>query len=155
MHRLEDVNIRGMRFPYDDTKMLFTSISAALSLDVYLTDEMVLCVYSETKISCNLVITYQQINPVSRGRSRAHTPSACHQVLENFELIGYEGSEEEEKLVEYILKNSKCLKTATISMYCTFADDEDKDKEAIEMEEKLKAIPRASLSSQLIFDLGK
>lgn len=63
-----------------------------------------------------------------------------------FEWKGYGGSEEEKKLMRYILANSVCLKTATITL-TSILDPKEKDK----MQRELKSMSRVSKKSHLIF----
>ncbi|KFK40249.1 hypothetical protein AALP_AA3G349600 [Arabis alpina] len=75
-----------------------------------------------------------------------YDPKCLSTSLEKFELIGYGGRDEEQELVDYILTKSICLETAKISLRSTFLELEDKDTRL----EELKAIPRASITSQLL-----
>ncbi|CAH8389500.1 unnamed protein product [Eruca vesicaria subsp. sativa] len=69
--------------------------------------------------------------------------------LEVFEWKEYGGTRQEKHLLTYILENSKCLKTAGISiMSCYF----DFQKEMIK--EELKSISRVSVTSQLLFSVN-
>lgn len=75
-------------------------------------------------------------------------PGCLLSPLEIFEWKEFGGARQEMLLLTYILENSKCLKTAGISMLSYYLDDE---KEMI-MEE-LKSISRVSVSSQLLFSV--
>lgn len=67
--------------------------------------------------------------------------------LSTFEWKYYNGRKEEKKLVAYILKNARCLKTAT------FSDLEFVMKEkATRKIKELVSLPRASTSCIIILD---
>lgn len=67
-------------------------------------------------------------------------------LLQIFEYREYEDREEEKEFLTYILANSKCMKTVTISVTPSF----DLEKEELIMKE-LRDIPRVSTTSQLLF----
>lgn len=66
--------------------------------------------------------------------------------LETLEWIEYEGAQEEKKVIEFILRNAKFLKKATIS-----TDSTDPNKK-LEMLKALSLLPRRSPTCQLAFD---
>ncbi|KAF8108000.1 hypothetical protein N665_0115s0015 [Sinapis alba] len=74
-------------------------------------------------------------------------PGCLSSHLKIFEWKYYGHREEEEELLNYILANSKCLKTTTIYLR-PMLDPEEQDF----IIEKLKDIPRVSTSSQLLFN---
>ncbi|EOA14481.1 hypothetical protein CARUB_v10027695mg [Capsella rubella] len=76
------------------------------------------------------------------------TPGCLSSQLEIFKWNKYGGTEGEEQFLRYVLANSKCLNTAIIDIHVKY-NLVMKYKE--EVMEKLKDIPRASTTSQLLF----
>ncbi|CAA7061815.1 unnamed protein product [Microthlaspi erraticum] len=76
----------------------------------------------------------------------SYVPSCLSSQLEIFEWRGYGDETEEEEFLTYILANSKCLKSATISLRPTLGLVEKK-----RVTTKLKDITRISTASQLLF----
>ncbi|CDY44129.1 BnaA09g31230D [Brassica napus] len=75
-------------------------------------------------------------------------PACLSSQLEILEWKKYGGTRDEKQLLEYILASSKCLKRAGISMrYSKDCNDKMKKK----LRKELKAMPRASVSSELLF----
>ncbi|ESQ44565.1 hypothetical protein EUTSA_v100034020mg, partial [Eutrema salsugineum] len=72
-------------------------------------------------------------------------PKCLMSQLEIFEWRGYGDRVEEEKILTYILANSKCLKSATISLR------HDLEEQELIIYE-LRNIPRISTVSQLLFN---
>ncbi|KAG7538163.1 F-box-like domain superfamily [Arabidopsis suecica] len=93
----------------------------------------------------------EQINSVPRQprscwREPSSVPECVIWSLETLEWIEYEGAEEEKKIIEFILRNAKCLKKATIST------DSTDPNEKLEMLKALSLFPRRSPTCQLAFD---
>ncbi|EOA14813.1 hypothetical protein CARUB_v10028120mg [Capsella rubella] len=77
------------------------------------------------------------------------TPRCLSSQLETFKWKEYGGTEGEEQFLRYVLANSKCLNTAIINLqYNLKRNREEKHM----MMEKLKHLPRASTTSQLLFE---
>ncbi|KAG7536491.1 FBD domain [Arabidopsis suecica] len=149
--------------PIPDLDKFLRSFSAVLFLELNLNDEMILPWDSDwmdslvpflkniPKLKC-LIVDYgstdEPPNASALWSESDKDPECLSSSLEKFELIDYTGREEEKELVEYILTTSKCLKTATISLR-SLPDLKLEDK--AKMIEELKAIPRVSKTSQLLF----
>ncbi|ESQ32412.1 hypothetical protein EUTSA_v10005273mg, partial [Eutrema salsugineum] len=73
-------------------------------------------------------------------------PGCLSSQLEEFQWKSYLGREDEERFLTYVLANSKCLKTAVISIRPVFNLQVQE-----EMMLDLKDIPRVSTESQLVF----
>ncbi|EOA15092.1 hypothetical protein CARUB_v10028460mg [Capsella rubella] len=119
---------------FPDIDKFLKSFSRLLFLELALTDAM------------NL--TDEPRNASTSWSESRSDPECLSSVLKYLRLRNYTGREEEKELVEYILSTSKCLKTATIS-FRSLPKFELEDKAT--MMEELKAIPRVSKTSQLLF----
>ncbi|ESQ53918.1 hypothetical protein EUTSA_v10027331mg [Eutrema salsugineum] len=73
-------------------------------------------------------------------------PRCLSSQLEIFEYRQYRDTEEDEEFLTYILANSKCLKTVTVSVKPSF----DLERKELIIK-KLRDIPRVSTTSQLLF----
>ncbi|CAH8336265.1 unnamed protein product [Eruca vesicaria subsp. sativa] len=80
--------------------------------------------------------------------SWSHVPKCMSSQLEILEWVKYGGTRDEKSLLAYILANSKCLKRAGI---CMKYSDDCSDETKWELKQELKSMPRASVSSQLLF----
>ncbi|XP_023637684.1 putative FBD-associated F-box protein At1g05080 [Capsella rubella] len=114
--------------------------------------DSLLCFLHNTPKLTSLIVCYNLTDEprnasTSWSESRSD-PECLSSVLKYLRLRNYTGREEEKELVEYILSTSKCLKTATIS-FRSLPKFELEDKAT--MMEELKAIPRVSKTSQLLF----
>ncbi|KAG7532778.1 F-box domain [Arabidopsis thaliana x Arabidopsis arenosa] len=149
--------------PIPDLDKFLRSFSAVLFLELNLNDEMILPWDSDwmdslvpflkniPKLKCligDYGSTDEPPNASALWSESDKDPECLSSSLEKFDLIDYTGREEEKELVEYILTTSKCLKTATISLR-SLPDLKLEDK--AKMIEELKAIPRVSKTSQLLF----
>ncbi|KAJ0257677.1 F-box domain-containing protein [Hirschfeldia incana] len=79
----------------------------------------------------------------------SYVPECLSSQLEVLEWRKYGGTRDEKQLLAYILANSKCLKRAGISM--RYSDEDCNDKKKKKLRQELKSMPRASLSSQVLF----
>ncbi|KAJ4873502.1 Protein with RNI-like/FBD-like domains [Raphanus sativus] len=94
-----------------------------------------------------LMISSDDIDDCRDLPPQRSVPGCLLSPLEIFEWKEFGGARQEMLLLTYILENSKCLKTAGISMLSYYLDDE---KEMI-MEE-LKSISRLQLHSITLMD---
>ncbi|KAF8106595.1 hypothetical protein N665_0137s0046 [Sinapis alba] len=114
----------------------------------YWVESVMLLLHNAPKLKV-LMISSEDIEEYRDLPSQIAVPGCKSSPLEIFEWKEYGGTGQEKHLLTYILENSKCLKTAGISiMPCYF----DIEKEMI-MEE-LKSISRVSVSSQLLFSVS-
>ncbi|CAH8278400.1 unnamed protein product [Arabidopsis lyrata] len=160
---LEQVHI-DVYLPSPDLDKFLRSFSAVLFLELGLNDEMILPWDSDwmdslvpflkniPKLKC-LIVDYGSTDEPPNAsafwsESDNKDPECLSSSLEKFELIDYTGRKEEKELVAYILTTSRCLKTATISLRPL---SDLKLEEKAKMIEELKAIPRVSKTSQLLF----
>ncbi|KAL1217414.1 F-box/FBD/LRR-repeat protein [Cardamine amara subsp. amara] len=81
------------------------------------------------------------MDPVARWEEPSVFPDCFVFHLETFEWRGYEGTQEEQKIVSYILRNTWRLKTATINIH---------PEVSLMMIMELLAMPKASTSCQLV-----
>ncbi|KAF2548247.1 hypothetical protein F2Q70_00020447 [Brassica cretica] len=95
-----------------------------------------------------LMIDTKGIGESDDLRRWRYVPECLSSQLEILEWKNYGGTRDEKQLLEYILASSKCLKRAGISMrYSKDCNDKMKKK----LRKELKSIPRASVSSELLF----
>ncbi|CAN8318368.1 unnamed protein product [Cochlearia groenlandica] len=180
MPLLEDASVNIMSFPNNINHKFFTSIYKALSLDLFLHDDLIISSSSAIDLSrtvtcemflCSdnaLVVSFLQkyttqlkyltieyyIVEEDEDNQLPHDivsstmnnySSECLSSLEEFKVLFYEGRREEKMLMEYVLRNSSCLKTITISLQCYTLEHEET------MKEELEAIPRLSITSMFLF----
>ncbi|KAG7536492.1 FBD domain [Arabidopsis suecica] len=176
---LNKVHIDVYNWSFPDIDKFLRYFSRVLFLELFLTDEMIVCwrtiKFSRLKkckiFPCDsdwmdsllcflqntpklkfLIVDYKLTNEppyASTSWSESSSDPEClSSSLEKFELIDYTGRQEEKELVAYILTTSRCLKTATISLRSL---PDLKLEEKATMIEELKAIPRVSITSQLLF----
>ncbi|CAN7043114.1 unnamed protein product [Brassica oleracea var. botrytis] len=95
-----------------------------------------------------LMIDTKGIGESDDLRRWSYVPECLSSQLEILEWKKYGGTRDEKQLLEYILASSKCLKRAGISMrYSKDCNDKMKKK----LRKELKSMPRASVSSELLF----
>ncbi|XP_010484847.1 PREDICTED: putative FBD-associated F-box protein At1g05080 [Camelina sativa] len=116
------------------SEKIISSVSSVSSLEFFLSDEM------DWGSAKDITLSWNQ--PIS-------TPGCLSSQLETFKWKEYRGTEGEEQFLRYVLASSKCLNTTIISLEYTL---ERNHEEKHLMMEKLKDIPRASTTSQLLFE---
>ncbi|CAN8317979.1 unnamed protein product [Cochlearia groenlandica] len=145
MPLLEHASVNIMSFPNNINDEFFTSIYKALSLDFFLHDDLIISSSSAIDLSNVEEDEENQLPHDIVSSTMNNYSSECLSSLEEFKVLFYEGRREEKMLVEYVLRNSSCLKTITISLQCYTLEHEET------MKEELEAIPNPRLSITSMF----
>lgn len=119
--------------------------SSSSSFDIWTKILVMFCVMYSHHIGSQIYIHNPEDISLSWNQPSS-VPICLSSQLEVFEWIEYGDSIEEDEFLTYVFANSKCLKTATISVSPTVQILEDQDL----IFEELKDIPRVSTASQLL-----